>query len=108
MLPFALNVQVWVASPQSPTLDGGSRAIDACSGRSAGVTGKLPFFPTTTNFYARSVTASGSTLTVGPLNKVSTAASNYSAAPCCTFGNDYGDYTGFDAAGGWPFRWRDG
>ena len=55
---------------------------------------------TTANFYARSVTASGSTLTVGALNKLSTAASNYSGHPCCMFGNDYGDYTGLDAAGG--------
>jgi hypothetical protein len=63
---------------------------------------------TTTNFYARSVTASGSTLTVGPLNKVSAGASNYSSAPCCTFGNDYGDYTGFDAAGGIAYPvWSD-
>jgi phosphodiesterase/alkaline phosphatase D-like protein len=62
----------------------------------------------TTNFYARSVTASGSTLTAGPLNKVSTGASNYSATPCCQFDNDYGDYTGLDAAGGVAYPvWSD-
>jgi phosphodiesterase/alkaline phosphatase D-like protein len=66
----------------------------------------------TANFYARSVTASGSTLTVGSLNKVSTAASDYSSItasnPCCNFRNDYGDYTGLDAAGGVAFPvWSD-
>jgi|GEM_PF-1843379 len=51
----------------------------------------------TTNFYVRSVTPSGGSHTLGTLRKVSTAASDYSANPCCGFGNDYGDYTGIDA-----------
>jgi hypothetical protein len=64
---------------------------------------------TTANFYARSLTASGSTLTAGPLNKVSTGASNYSTTtPCCMLQNDYGDYTGLDAAGGIAYPvWTD-
>jgi hypothetical protein len=62
----------------------------------------------TTNFYARSVTASGATLSVGPLNRVSTGASNHSTTPCCQFDNDYGDYTGLDAAGGVAYPvWTD-
>jgi phosphodiesterase/alkaline phosphatase D-like protein len=66
----------------------------------------------TANFYARSVTASGSTLSVGSLNKVSTGASDYSSItpsnPCCNFRNDYGDYTGLDAAGGVAYPvWSD-
>jgi hypothetical protein len=45
---------------------------------------------------------------VGPLLKVSTAASDYSTNPCCGFGNDYGDYNGIDAAGGTAFVvWSD-
>ena len=33
---------------------------------------------------------------------------NYSTNPCCTFGNDYGDYTGLDAADGEVFPvWTD-
>jgi hypothetical protein len=36
----------------------------------------------------------------GPLTAVSSDATNYSDEDCCGFGNDYGDYTGLDAAGG--------
>ena len=62
----------------------------------------------TTNFYARSVSASGSAITLGTLTKVSTGASNYSTTPCCQFDNDYGDYTGLDAAGGVAYPvWSD-
>ena len=55
-----------------------------------------------TNFYARTVTpaAAGGTHTLGTLTKVSGAASDYSTAACCNFGNDYGDYTGIDATQG--------
>jgi hypothetical protein len=54
----------------------------------------------TTQFYARSVTPSGGGHALGALTRVSSAASDYSANPCCQFGNDYGDYTGIDAAFG--------
>jgi hypothetical protein len=39
---------------------------------------------------------------VGPLQTVSSARSDYSTGTtaCCVFGNDYGDYTGLDAAAG--------
>ena len=55
---------------------------------------------TTTNFYVRGVAPAGNGHVLGPLRKVSTQPSNYSAATCCTFGNDYGDYTGIDATQG--------
>jgi hypothetical protein len=62
----------------------------------------------TTNFYARSVTPSGGSHTLGTLTKVSTAASDYSAQPCCGFGNDYGDYTGIAATQGIAYPvWTD-
>ena len=55
----------------------------------------------TTRFYVRSVTpAAGTDHTLGPLNRVSGAPSDYSATPCCNFDNDYGDYTGIDATNG--------
>ena len=54
----------------------------------------------TTNFYVRTVTPGGGGHTLGALNKVSSAPSDYSASPCCGFGNDYGDYTGIDATQG--------
>jgi subtilisin-like proprotein convertase family protein len=55
----------------------------------------------TTNFYVRTVTPDGpSGHALGALTKVSTAPSDYSANPCCAFGNDYGDYTGIDATSG--------
>src|SRR5207244_12960593 len=40
-----------------------------------------------------------------PLTKVSTAPSDYSAGTsgCCTFGNDYGDYTGLSATQGFAY-----
>ena len=61
-----------------------------------------------TNFYARSVTPSGGSLALGPLTKVSAGQSDYSGATCCTFGNDYGDYTGIDATSGTAFPvWSD-
>jgi len=61
-----------------------------------------------TNFYARSVTPSGASHTLGPLTKVSSAQSDYSSRPCCNFGNDYGDYTGIAATGGVAYPvWTD-
>ncbi len=61
-----------------------------------------------TNFYARSVLPDGAGHLLGPLRKVSTATSDYSANPCCGFGNDYGDYTGIDATSGLAFPvWSD-
>jgi hypothetical protein len=54
----------------------------------------------TTQFYVRSATPDASGLVLGALHKVSTAPSDYSVFPCCTFGNDYGDYTGIDATQG--------
>jgi len=61
-----------------------------------------------TNFYARSVTPSGGSHTLGTLTKVSSAQSNYSTNPCCSFGNDYGDYTGIAATGGIAYPvWTD-
>jgi hypothetical protein len=55
----------------------------------------------TTSFNVRSVGTDGS---LGQLTTVSSQRSDYSTAPCCVFGNDYGDYTGIDAAQGviWP------
>ncbi len=61
-----------------------------------------------TNFYARSVTPSGGSHSLGPLTKVSSAQSDYSANQCCQFGNDYGDYTGLAATGGLAYPvWND-
>ena len=55
----------------------------------------------TTHFYVRTVTpAAGATHALGALNQVSGAPSDYSAEPCCNFGNQYGDYTGLDATQG--------
>jgi hypothetical protein len=57
----------------------------------------------TAKFYARAVVpGDGSTrVSYGPLTAVSDDATNYSdTSPCCQFDNDYGDYTGLDAAGG--------
>ena len=62
----------------------------------------------TTNFYVRTVTPSAGGHTLGALTKVSGQPSDYSASPCCGFGNDYGDYTGIDATGGLAFPvWSD-
>ena len=56
----------------------------------------------TAKFYARAVVpGAGSTrVSYGPLTPVSDDATDYSDQDCCGFGNDYGDYTGLDAAGG--------
>jgi hypothetical protein len=64
---------------------------------------------TTTNFYLRTITPDGSGgHTLGTLTKLSSAPSDYSLTPCCTFDNDYGDYEGIDAAGGKVFPvWTD-
>jgi hypothetical protein len=62
----------------------------------------------TTHFYARSVTPTGSSHNLGALTRVSSAASDYSASPCCEFGNDYGDYTGIAATEGIAYPvWTD-
>ncbi len=62
----------------------------------------------TTNFYARSVTPWGGGHVLGTLTRVSANPSDYSSNPCCNFGNDYGDYTGIDAAGGVTYPvWTD-
>jgi len=53
-----------------------------------------------TNFYVRTVTPGGGGHILGTLAKVSSQPSDYSGAPCCSFGNDYGDYTGIDATQG--------
>ena len=62
----------------------------------------------TTHFYLREVhpdpdAPGGQSL--GQLTRVSTRASDYSTGTtaCCVFGNDYGDYTGLDAAEGFPY-----
>jgi hypothetical protein len=60
----------------------------------------------TSRFYERAVVpGAGSTrVSYGPLHEVSTDASDYSDTdPCCQFQNDYGDYTGLDAANGSVF-----
>jgi hypothetical protein len=61
--------------------------------------------------YARSVTPdtpTGTSMTLGTLTRVSSLPSDYSGAPCCNFGNDYGDYTGIDATGGIAYPvWSD-
>jgi hypothetical protein len=56
----------------------------------------------TARFYARAVLPQAGTTRVqyGPLTPVSSDATDYSDQSCCDFGNDYGDYTGLDAAGG--------
>jgi len=56
----------------------------------------------TTKFYVRAVVPQSGTTRVayGPLTVASDDASDYSDSSCCDFGNDYGDYTGLDAAGG--------
>ena len=53
----------------------------------------------TSHFYLRPVTTGG----LGTLQRVSDTASDYSTSTCCEFGNDYGDYTGTDAACGFAF-----
>lgn len=53
----------------------------------------------TTHFQGRALTPSE----MGPLTQVSTIVSDYSNFPCCKFGNDYGDYTGFAATNGLSF-----
>jgi hypothetical protein len=58
----------------------------------------------TTHPYIRSVgAASSGAPALGPLTQTSSTASDYSTEVCCTFGNDYGDYTGLSATGGFPF-----
>ena len=53
----------------------------------------------TTHFYARSVAPDGSGgHDLGPLERLSTASSSYATNPCCTFGNDFGDYEALAAA----------
>jgi hypothetical protein len=63
----------------------------------------------TTNFYVRAVTPTGGgNHTLGNVMGVSAGASDYSANPCCDFGNDYGDYEGIDAVEGAVFPvWTD-
>lgn len=62
----------------------------------------------TTHFYVRTVTPSGGGHSLGGLTRVSGAASDYSSEPCCDFGNQYGDYTGIDAAQGVAYPvWSD-
>lgn len=56
---------------------------------------------TTTRFYKRTVTpGAGTPVTFGTLTQVSSDSSTFADRPCCAFGNDYGDYTGLDAAQG--------
>jgi hypothetical protein len=55
------------------------------------------------DFYVAPATASGAAKpTVGERRKVSAIRSDYTtgSTACCIFGNDYGDYTGIDAAQG--------
>jgi hypothetical protein len=55
----------------------------------------------TTQFYKRAVVpGSGTQVTFDALTRVSTDSSTFADRPCCQFGNDYGDYTGLDAAQG--------
>jgi hypothetical protein len=54
--------------------------------------------------YVRPVSAAASGApTLGTLTRMSATASNYSTEPCCSFGNDYGDYTGLSVVGGFPY-----
>jgi hypothetical protein len=58
----------------------------------------------TAKFYLRSVIpGAGTQVTYGALTPVSDDATDYSDQDCCQFGNDYGDYTGLDAASGHVF-----
>ncbi|MCW3039723.1 MAG: exported protein of unknown function, partial [Solirubrobacterales bacterium] len=57
----------------------------------------------TDTYIARVAPAAGTQVTYADLQKVSAAPSDYSVtgtSGCCTFGNDYGDYTGNSAAEG--------
>jgi hypothetical protein len=54
----------------------------------------------TTHFHVRSVVPEGGGHALGALRRVSTEPSDYSANPCCEFGDDQGDYAGIDAAQG--------
>jgi hypothetical protein len=54
----------------------------------------------TTHFYVRAVAPDGAGHARGVLRRVSTAPSDYSANPCCEFGDDQGDYSGIDATQG--------
>lgn len=62
----------------------------------------------TTHFYFREVTpdaAAPGGHRLGQLTRASSKASDYSTGTtaCCVFGNDYGDYTGLDAAEGFAY-----
>jgi hypothetical protein len=59
----------------------------------------------TARFYARAVipAADSTRVSYGALTPVSDDATDYSDQLCCQLGNDYGDYTGLDAAGGSVF-----
>jgi hypothetical protein len=91
----------WVAVDQS----NGDVWTDAYSTRNGDVTRQ------TTEFDLASVGApfNGTRPTVSNLRTVSTVRSDYSdTIPCCLFDNDYGDYTGLDAAGDQPYPvWTD-
>ncbi len=90
----------WVAVDQS----NGDVWTDAYSTRNGPVT------RTTTEFELASVRApfTGTRPTIDNLRTVSTERSDYSDTPCCMFANDYGDYTGLDAAGDQPYPvWTD-
>jgi len=90
----------WVAVDQS----NGDVWTDAYSTRNGPVT------RTTTEFELASVGApfTGTRPTIDNLRTVSSERSDYSDTPCCMFANDYGDYTGLDAAGDQPYPvWTD-
>ncbi|MCW3000586.1 MAG: BNR/Asp-box repeat protein, partial [Solirubrobacterales bacterium] len=55
---------------------------------------------TVNTYIARVAPTAGTQVGYSDLQKVSARPSDYSGAPCCTFGNDYGDYTGNAAAEG--------
>jgi hypothetical protein len=56
------------------------------------------------NFYVRAVVPGpGTQVSYGALTKASDEPTNYSDQRCGNFGNDYGDYTGLAAAGGFAF-----
>jgi len=61
-----------------------------------------------THYYARGVQPDGPGHLIGPLDRASGAPSDFGNAPCCAFGNDYGDYEGLDATNGLVFPvWTD-
>lgn len=57
----------------------------------------------TANYFVRRIATDSGSPILGSIIQTSTAPSNYSTTQCCGFGNDYGDYAGLAATGGFAF-----